>query len=70
MKRQGGIPTLQNRSSAGFHLAADAFEVRAHVGRVLVPQLAILIESFHDDLFQLGRDIRVDLESGALARVR
>ena len=50
--------------AAGAGVALEAFEVGAHVGGVLVAEVAIFFEGFVDDAFELGREIGIEARDG------
>ena len=53
---------------AGFCFAAQAFQIGAHIGGVLITRLAIFFECLLDNFVELGRHVRINASgSGRLA---
>ncbi len=52
----------------GFGFAAQALQVGAHVGSVLVTGLAIFLEGFVDDVFEFRGDIWIQAHWAGLRR--
>ena len=46
--------------TARFGVTLQPLKIRSYVGGVLVAQIAILLQGFEDDMFQLGWQIAVE----------
>jgi len=47
--------------SSALAIALQSLQVRPHIRRMLIPQIAVLLQRFVDDRFQSGRNVLIQL---------
>ncbi len=53
------VPELAARDQSRIGVALQPFQVGAHLGSALVAQVAIFLQQFQDDLFELHRHVGI-----------